>query len=238
MRDDIDVHVELLAVPKPQRLDRVAGFLADDVELALERVLVHRRRPARDEDLADDRLDVLRPLGKPAVVRRHVAPAEQNLAFARHRALDLLLARHPGGRLLRQEHHADAVLADRGQREALRAACLAQEPVRQLDQDAGAVALQRIGARRAAMGQVPQDRQRLRYDGVPLLALDVGDEAEAAGIVLIRGIVQALPRRRPTRRSFRTFLHHDLTQIDVASGRRGFVAPAAGLPGTGETFVD
>ena len=61
-------HVELLAVTKPQRLDRVARLLADDVELALQRVLVHRGRSARDEDLADDRLDVLRPLGKSAVV--------------------------------------------------------------------------------------------------------------------------------------------------------------------------
>jgi hypothetical protein len=81
----------------------------------------------------------------------------------------------------------------------------------QLDQD-GAVALQRIRARRAAMGQVPQDRQRLRYDRVALLALDVGNEAKAARIALMRGIVQALPRRRPTRRSFRSVLHHDLTR--------------------------
>ena len=45
------------------------------------------------------------------------------------------------------------------QREALRAARLAQEAVGQLDQDARAVALQRIRARRAAVGQVPEDRQ-------------------------------------------------------------------------------
>ena len=62
-------HVELLAVPQLQRLDRVAGLLADDVELALERVLVHRRvDAARDEDLPDDRLDFLRALGQARVV--------------------------------------------------------------------------------------------------------------------------------------------------------------------------
>ena len=37
------------------------------------------------------------------------------------------------------------------------AADAAQERVGQLDQDAGAVALQRIGARRAAMGQILED---------------------------------------------------------------------------------
>ncbi len=36
-------HVELLAVAQLQRLDRVARLLADDVELALQRVLVHFR---------------------------------------------------------------------------------------------------------------------------------------------------------------------------------------------------
>ena len=46
------------------------GALADDVELALERVLVHVARPAADEHLADDRLDLLGPRGQPAVVGR------------------------------------------------------------------------------------------------------------------------------------------------------------------------
>ena len=59
----------------------------------------------------------------------------------------------------------DAVLADAA------AACtpclrhlLAEELVRDLDQDAGAVAGQRVGADRAAVGQVLQDQQALLDD--------------------------------------------------------------------------
>jgi len=185
-------HVELLAVPQVERLDRVAGGLADDVELALERVLVHVPRSAGDEHLADHRLDFLRALRKARIAGRHVAPAEQHLSFRGNRALDLLLARHPRCRLLRQEHHADAVLPDRGQRDAQLAARAAQKGVRQLDQDAGAVALQRIGAGGAAVRQVPQDLQPLRNDLVRLPALDLRDEAEAARVVFVNGVVQTL----------------------------------------------
>ena len=61
--------------------------------------------------------------------------------------------------------------------------------IRDLDQNAGAVACQRIGADRAAMGEVAQDLQALLDDGVALRALDVRDEADAAGVVLVGRIV-------------------------------------------------
>ena len=91
----------------------------------------------------------------------------------------------------------DAVLADRRQRDAELAAGTAEERVGQLDQDAGAVALQRIGARRAPMRQVFEDLQALRDDRVAFAALDVRDEAQAARVVLVGGVVQALRGRRP-----------------------------------------
>ena len=72
------------------------------------------------------------------------------------------------------------------------AARAAEEGVGQLHEDARAVALQRIGAGGAAMRQVLQDLQALRDDLVRLAALDVRDEAEATGVVLVRGVVQAL----------------------------------------------
>ena len=104
--------VEFLAVAQPHRLDRVAGALADHVELALQRILVEIAHAAADEHLADYRLDFLCAFGQAAVVGGHVAPAEQHLAFRQDRALDFLLARHPRGRFPRQEHHADAIVAD------------------------------------------------------------------------------------------------------------------------------
>jgi len=59
-----------------------------------------------------------------------------------------------------------------------------------LDQDARAVAHQGIGTHGTAVVQVLQDLQTLLNDGVRLLALDVGHEAHAAGVVLIGWVVQ------------------------------------------------
>jgi len=77
----------------------------------------------------------------------------------------------------------------------LRGHFLAQEPVRDLNQNAGAVALQWVGADRAAMGQVLEDQQPLVDDGMAPGALDIGDEADAAGVMFVGGVVQALRRR-------------------------------------------
>ncbi len=63
-----------------------------------------------------------------------------------------------------------------------------------LDQDAGAVAHQRVRADRAPVVEVLQDLQALLDDGVALVALDVGDEADAAGVVLVGWVVQDLAR--------------------------------------------
>ena len=65
---------------------------------------------------------------KAPVVRGHVAPAEENLPFARHRALDLLLARHPRRRSFGRNTMPTPYWPMAGS-EALRSACLAQETV-------------------------------------------------------------------------------------------------------------
>src|SRR5687768_6006270 len=104
---------------QPQRLDRMTGALADDVELALERIGDGDAPAAPDEYLADHRLQLARRLGQITVVHRHVAPAEQHLAFVLDRPLDLVLAGIAGGRVARQEYHSDAVLTGRRQLHAL-----------------------------------------------------------------------------------------------------------------------
>ncbi len=185
-------HVELLAMAQLQRLDRVPGALADDVELALQRVLVELVGAARDENLPDHRLDFLGPLGETRVVGRHVAPAKEDLAFGGDCPLDLLHAGHAGGRLLGKKDHPRTVLADGGQRQPLAAAHPPQKRIRELNEDAGAVSLERVRTGRAAVSQVLQDLQRLTDDLVALLPLDVGDEPQPAGVVLITRVVEAL----------------------------------------------
>jgi len=93
---------------------------------------------------------------------------------------------------LRQEHHADAILASRRQFNALLGHFLAIELVRNLDQDAGTVTLQRIGTDSTAVIEIFQDQQTLLDDAMTFLALEVGNKAHAASVVLVSGVVQTL----------------------------------------------
>ena len=99
----------------------------------------------------------------------------------------------PGVRVPGQKGHAHAVFALGRQVDAVARGLPAQEGVGHLHQDAGAVAGVGVGAGRAAMPQVVQHLQRFGDDGVGLFALDVGDHADAAGVVfLLRGVEPGL----------------------------------------------
>ncbi|MNS92630.1 hypothetical protein D3C72_1267730 [compost metagenome] len=186
-------NVVFLAVLELQALDVGAGGLADHVQLALQRVLHDHVVAAADEDLAQQRF-LFAHGGRHGhvAVDRHVAPAQQHLAFGLDGAFHLLFAGFARGVFLRQEDHADAIFAGRGQRDALLGHFFAVQQVGQLDQDAGAVAHQLVGADGAAVVEVLEDLQALQHDGVALLALDVGDEADAAGVVLIGTGIQTV----------------------------------------------
>ena len=81
------------------------------------------------------------------------------------------------------------------QREAELGALAREELVRDLDQHAGAVAGFRIAAAGAAVRQVDQNLNALDDDVVRFLTLDVGNEADSAGIVLMARIVKTLRGR-------------------------------------------
>ena len=74
-----------------------------------------------------------------------------------------------------------------------------EKGVRNLDQNAGAVAGLRIAAAGAAVRQVDQDLNALQDDVVRLAALDIGDKADAAGVVLVLRAVEALSRRHASK---------------------------------------
>ena len=139
----------------------------------------------------------LHRLAQRRIVRRHLAPAQQRHALA----LDLLgpdVADHLSPiRIARHEERADGVFAGLGQGETEPLRLLGEELVRDLDQDAGAVAGARVGADRAAMLEIAQDGEGILDQLVRGAALDVGNEADAAGILFERGIVKSLRRRQP-----------------------------------------
>ena len=129
---------------------------------------MHRitRLAAADEDLLDVRLDVDGAGAQQPVVGRHVAPAEQPLTFlgddGRDQPLDLLALRE----VARQEHAADAVVLRAGQGNAEAAALLAQEFVRHLQQNAGAVAGVGLAAAGPAVQEIDEHEEPLTDDCV------------------------------------------------------------------------
>ncbi len=168
------------------------GALADDVELALERVGHQHIRAVADEHLTNDRLFFAND-GRHGhgTINRHVTPAENHLAFGRNSTFNFLFAGMTRSRLLRKEDHADAVFAGGRELHALIHHIVAIELIGYLNQDARTVALQGISAYSAAVPQILQYVERLTHDAVALLALDVRNEADAAGVVLKFASVQA-----------------------------------------------
>jgi hypothetical protein len=98
-----------------ERGERVLGLFADDNELALKGVLVGAVLAPADEALADARHRGEHRLAEPVLRRRHVAPADQALAFLGDELLEL-----PGDEfarllVLRQEAHRHRIIARRRQ---------------------------------------------------------------------------------------------------------------------------
>jgi hypothetical protein len=78
----------------------------------------------------------------------------------------------------------NGIVAGLGQLDLELRACLGEEVVRDLDQDPRAVARQRVCTDRAAVLEVLQNVERVLDDLVRLGAFEVGDEADAARVVL------------------------------------------------------
>jgi len=192
-RHDVEV-LERLQVLVPQGVVRL---LAQHVELAFERVGIRRFRSALDEHLADVGLPAPHGVAEHAVIDRYPAPADQNLALAADGGLDRLDRQVASRRIAWQEDHADGVVSQRRQRQSPFGHGPAQEPVRQLDQDPGAVASKGIRSDGAAMIEVVHDLESLVDQVVAGLVADVGDEPEPAGVMFLRGIVHPLRRRKP-----------------------------------------
>ena len=83
-----------------------------------------------------------------------------------------------------------------GKLEAELLALAREELVWNLDEDAGAVAGFGIAAAGAAMRQVEQHLDSLADDVVAFLAADAGDKPDAAGVVLVRRVVETLGGRQ------------------------------------------
>ena len=156
---------------------------ADDIELALEGVLVELGCGG-DDCLADPGRDRGGRVAGDRRVERDLAPGDETLALFGDDALDELL--------LRVEEDADAVRA--GRRQGF-TELGAEERIGDLDEDAGAVA--RLGVRTggAAVLEVREGGERADDRLVRAGGVEAGDEGDAAGVVLVRGVIEAPAHR-------------------------------------------
>ncbi len=169
-----------------------AGALAHDVELALKGELAGELGGAADEDLADGGLAGFGGFAKVGVVGGDAAPAEELEALALHDGGDLLLDLAALGRVFREEDEAGAVVAGGGERDAGFLGDLGAEGVRDLDEDAGAVAGIGLAAGGAAVVEIFEDLDALAHEVVRGTTMEIGDEADAASVVLEPRVVEAL----------------------------------------------
>lgn len=167
-------------------------------------------------------------LAQRSVVGGQIAPAEQGLAFLGDQARDDVLAGAALARVAGQIKHADAVLAGFRQLEAEPPGDLTQKFIGHLDQDAGAVTGVGLGTAGAAMIEVEQDFEPAAHDVVRTAALDVGQKAHTARIVLEGGVVQALFARRLHARIARAPIGGLLVVHQVHSNSRGGLRGARG----------
>ena len=169
------------------RSDLVLDALAHDVDPPVQ--IEAREVVAGDEHLTEAGYRGPRARAQDGGVDGDVPPTDHLEALGPHDALHLrrrLLGVVVGGR---QEPDAGGVMA-RGRE--LVVDHVAQEPVRYLDQDAGAVAGERVGAQCPPVLEIAQGPHAQSHHAVGGLPADVAHEADAAGVVLVLRVVEAL----------------------------------------------
>ena len=130
------------------------GDLADEVELALKRFLVVNIRASFDERLADDRHAGTAGLAQRGCVDRDAAPAQKPLPLLTHNGLEGGFSGGAAAFLPAQKQHAHAISARGGQRNPHQMAFSFQKGVRQLGQDACAIARVRFRTCSAPVFQI------------------------------------------------------------------------------------
>ena len=122
----------------------------------------------------------------------HIAPEEQRDALFDTAILEDAHSFGDAVFIGGEEEHGHAVIALVGQQAAALLRFLAEETVRDLQQDAGAIACVALEANAAAVLQVHEHGKRIVHHLVGTHAFDVGERADAACIVLERAAIHAL----------------------------------------------
>ena len=185
-------HVEDLVAQGKFGVGLLLDGAAAHVQATLKGVARRRVVGTAQEGLQDGRHAGAGRLAQVVRVDRHLAPKEQ-----RHAGLGATLLKHAAGILyafvvLWKEQHGHAIVALCRQNLAALLSLFSKKVMRNLEQDAGAVAGVLLESRAAAVLQVDQNGQCVVQDLVMALAVDIGKRADAACIVIEFGAIKAL----------------------------------------------
>ena len=182
------------AVERRQVLQALGRAAAGEVERAAEGVRRGARAfdvdQRRDEHLLDARH---RGAGGDAAglgIDRHRAPAGDGQLHLSQCIAQGLAAARRFGFVIGEEHQPGGELRAEGEAGFLRQR--AQEPFRLLEQQAAAVATQPVGGHATAMGHARQCFQRRIHGAARGFVVELRDQAEAAAVALVAGVIEAL----------------------------------------------
>ena len=153
-------------------------MFADAVKFAFEVRLLDEFRTGH-EDLHREGFALCRLLAEAGGVHRHLADVAEHAALVFDFVPDAVQDALPLGRFLGQEHQAGAVASFFRDGDALQE----YEFVRDLQHDSGAVARLAVCALGAAVAHVLEHGQSVVHQLVGLVAADVYDHTDPAGIV-------------------------------------------------------
>ena len=185
-------HVEDLVAQGELGIGLLLDGAAAHIQTALEGIAGGRVVRSAQEGLKDSGHAGAGCLAQVVRVDRHLAPKEQ-----RHAGLGAALLKHAAGILyalvvLRKEQHGHAIVALCRQNLAALLSLFTEKVMRNLEQDASAVASVLLESRAAAVLQVDQNGQRVVQNLVMALTVDIGKRADATCVVVEFGAIKAL----------------------------------------------
>ena len=185
-------HIEDLVAQGKLGVGLLFDGAAAHVQATLKGIAGGRVVRTAQEGLQDSRHAGAGRLAQIVRVDRHLAPKEQ-----RHAGLGAALLKHAAGILhalvvLREEQHGHAIVALCRQNLAALLSLFTEKVMRNLEQDASAVAGVLLESRAAAVLQVDQNGQCIVQNLVMALTVDIGKRADATCIVVEFGAIKAL----------------------------------------------
>ena len=183
-------HVKEIAPRHVAGAHQFLGGAANQAQLALEGGDIGHAHATRDEHLPDERPRLDRALAQPGWIDGHVPPPQHAQLQQRDGPLEQALAMGGLVRIRGQKDHAHAVFLGAGKRDAQRERDVAQEGVRDLQHDAGAIPGVLLAATGAAVSEVLQNLDAVAHDPVRPASLDIDHQPDPARIVLLARMVE------------------------------------------------